>query len=223
KDVETIRPPELAIAAILPRADIRDVLVGAASIAELPHGARVGTGAPRRAAQLLNLRPDCAIVPFRGNVATRLARIGAGEADATFLAAAGLERLGLKDVGSMLEPCDWLPAAAQGAIGIECRSGDTSTMDLLAAIDHPASRNQVLAERALLEGLGGSCHSPVAALCTGEDKLAMRAALFSGDGRDKLERSVEFAARDLAAARALAQELLECAGPAIRKTFAGRP
>ena len=94
KDVETIRQPELVIAAVLPRADKRDVLIGAASIAALPQGAVVGTSAPRRAAQLLHARPDCRVVSFRGNVATRLAKLAAGEAQATFLAAAGLQRLG---------------------------------------------------------------------------------------------------------------------------------
>jgi hydroxymethylbilane synthase len=99
KDVETIRPSGIAIAAILPREDVRDVLVGAVSIIALPQGARVGTSAPRRAAQLLHARPDCQVVPFRGNVATRLAKLAAGEADATLLAAAGLNRLGETGVG----------------------------------------------------------------------------------------------------------------------------
>jgi len=119
KDVETVRPETLALAAILPRADKRDVLVGAASLAALPESATIGTSAPRRAAQLLHARPDCRVVTFRGNVATRLAKLAAGEADATFLAAAGLQRLGESGVGHALDPVDWLPAPAQGAIASE--------------------------------------------------------------------------------------------------------
>ena len=125
KDVETLRPAGLVIAAVLPREDVRDVLVlrqaqdertGGNAIASLPAGARVGTGAPRRAAQLLHARPDCRIVPFRGNVATRLAKLAAGEADATLLAAAGLNRLGQAGVGVALPADTWLPAPGQGAI-----------------------------------------------------------------------------------------------------------
>ena len=127
KDVETIRPESLHIAAILPRADKRDRLIGAASLDDLPEGAIVGTSAPRRAAQLLNLRPDCKVVTFRGNVATRLGKLEAGEADATFLAAAGLERLGQDNVGVPLDSQHWLPAPAQGAIALECRTDDTRT------------------------------------------------------------------------------------------------
>ena len=110
KDVETIRPAEITIAAVLPREDVRDCLVGAASIAALPQGARVGTSAPRRAAQLLHARPDCVVVPFRGNVATRLAKLAANEADATLLALAGLNRLGEHGVGHPLDADAWLPA-----------------------------------------------------------------------------------------------------------------
>src|SRR6478609_3536012 len=166
KDVETIRPAQLAIAAVLPRADKRDVLLGAASIHALPQAAVVGTSAPRRAAQLLHARPDCRVVPFRGNVATRMAKLAAGEAQATFLAAAGLQRLGEHGAGHPLAADEWLPAPAQAAIGVECRSGDERMRDWLAAIDHPSSRSEVMAERALLAALGGTCHSPIAVLCS---------------------------------------------------------
>src|SRR4051812_18970635 len=125
KDVETIRPPELAIAAMLPRADVRDRLIGGESLAALPHGARLGTSSPRRAAQLLARRPDFRIVPLRGNVDTRLRKIETGEADATLLASAGLDRLGKHDVGVVLD--DFLPAPAQGAVGIEVRADDRRT------------------------------------------------------------------------------------------------
>jgi len=119
KDVETIRPEAIAIGAILPREDVRDVLVGAASVTALPQGAVVGTSAPRRAAQLLHARPDCKVITFRGNVATRLAKLAAGEADATFLALAGLNRLGETGTGHPLDAESWLPAPGQAAILIE--------------------------------------------------------------------------------------------------------
>src|SRR6187200_1917968 len=122
KDVETLRPDSLMLAAILPRA---------ASLAALPQGATIGTSAPRRAAQALHARPDCRVVVFRGNVATRMARLAAGEADATFLAAAGLARLGETGAGHPLDPADWLPAPAQGAIAIECRADDATARALL--------------------------------------------------------------------------------------------
>ena len=183
KDVETLRPAELTIAAVLPREDVRDVLVGAASLRALPRGATVGTSAPRRAAQLLHARPDCKVVSFRGNVATRLAKLAAGEADATLLARAGLNRLGESGTGHPLDPADWLPAPGQGAIAIECRTDDAQTRAYLAAIDHLPSRHAVLAERALLAGLGGNCHSPIAVLTQPEGKeLAMRAEIYSPDG-----------------------------------------
>ena len=131
KDVETIRPPSLVIAAMLKRADTRDRLIGAASIAALPRGAAIGTSSPRRSAQLLAVRPDLKPVTLRGNVQTRLAKLARGEAEATLLAAAGLDRLGM-DIGV---PLDLLPAPAQGAIGVECLGGRADLMRLLAAID----------------------------------------------------------------------------------------
>ena len=222
KDVETLRPPQIAIAAILPREDVRDVLVGAASIHALPQGARIGTSAPRRAAQLLHARPDCTIVPFRGNVATRLARLAADEADATLLAAAGLNRLGEAGVGHPLDPADWLPAPGQGAIAIECRADDPATAALLAAIDHAPSRAAVLAERALLAALGGNCHSPIAVLTRIDgDRIAMRAALFSPDGTVRVDGEADVPTADPAAAGQLAHDLLARAPAAIADHFAG--
>ena len=222
KDVETIRPPEIAIAAVLPREDVRDVLVGAASISALPPGARVGTSAPRRAAQLLHARPDCSVVPFRGNVATRLAKLAAGEADATFLAAAGLNRLGQSDTGHPLAADQWLPAPGQGAIGIECRADDGRMQDLLAAIDDSRSRSAVTAERALLAGLGGNCHSAIAALTTQEgSELHLRAVLFSPDGAERLDGEARFAADDSDGPLKLADELLSRAVPTIARHFGG--
>ena len=222
KDVETQRPDWLAIAAILPREDVRDVLVGAASVRAIPQGARVGTSAPRRAAQMLHARPDCSVVLFRGNVATRLARLAAGEADVTLLAAAGLARLGESGVGTPLDEEDWLPAPAQGAIGIECRSDDARTRDLIAAIDHLPSRQQVMAERALLGGLGGTCHSPIAVLTRPQGELLhMRAALFSADGAERVEGEVRCGADDLTGPEGLARDLLARATPGIAALFEG--
>jgi hydroxymethylbilane synthase len=222
KDVETIRPDAIAIAAILPREDVRDVLVGASSVRELPQGARVGTSAPRRAAQLLHARPDCSVVPFRGNVATRLAKLAAGEADATLLALAGLNRLGETGTGHPLDPHDWLPAPGQGAIAIECRADDLATRGLLAAINDAPSRAAVLAERALLAALGGNCHSPIAVLTTAEgSELHMRAALFSPDGAERVEGEARFAPGDTDGPAELAADLLSRAAPAIAVHFHG--
>ena len=222
KDVETIRPDWLAIAAILPRADRRDVLIGAASLADLPAGAVIGTSAPRRAAQALHARPDCRVVTFRGNVATRLGRLEAGEADATFLAAAGLERLGQSGTGHPLDMEHWMPAPSQGAIAIECRAEDQRARDLIAAIDHAPSRAEVMAERALLAALGGNCHSPVAMVSSLQgDRLALRAALFSEGGEDRVEDSGTFAIGDHAGPRALAERLLGRASGRIAALFDG--
>ncbi|MCB2060514.1 MAG: hydroxymethylbilane synthase [Novosphingobium sp.] len=222
KDVETIRPGDIAIAAVLPREDVRDVLLGAESIALLPAGARVGTSAPRRAAQLLHARPDCSVIPFRGNVATRLAKLAAGEADATFLAAAGLNRLGETGTGHPLPADEWLPAPGQGAIAIECRADDQDVQGLLADIDDLPSRAAVMAERALLAALGGNCHSAIAVLTTPDETgLHMHAALFSPDGSQRLDGDAHFAANDYDGPLKLAEELLSRAAPAIAEHFSG--
>jgi len=177
KDVETVRPASLAIAAMLARADPRDRLIGADSIAALPQGARVGTSSPRRTAQLLARRPDLHPLPIRGNVQTRLAKVARGEVDATLLAAAGLDRLGI-DAGI---PLDLLPAPAQGAIGVEILADRDDLRALLAAIDDRPTHEAVDAERAFLAALGGDCHSAVAALAEGG---RLRAEILSADGRE---------------------------------------
>lgn len=220
KDVETLRPEGIAIAAVLPRADTADVLLGALSIEALPQGAIVGTSAPRRAAQLLHRRPDCRVVTFRGNVATRMAKLAAGEVAATFLAAAGLARLGETGVGTRLDPAEWLPAPSQAAIGIECRAADTRVRDWLAAIDHAPSRLEVLAERALLAALGGSCHSAVACFSRWEGpQLHLAAAIFSPDGAERIAGEAWFAPDDATGPQSLAQDLLGRAPESVRATF----
>ena len=219
KDVETLRSPELSLAAMLPRADVRERLIGAESLAALARGARVGTSSPRRTAQLLARRPDLEIVPLRGNVETRLRKIGLGEADATLLAAAGLDRLG-RDAGVVLD--DFLPAPAQGAIGVEVRAEDRRTHALIAAIDDPGTHACVAAERALLEGLGGSCRSAIAALATLDGgQVRLQAEILTADGREveRIDSTVPLG--DLETPRALARELLGRASPALRALFAG--
>ncbi|TMJ15511.1 MAG: hydroxymethylbilane synthase [Alphaproteobacteria bacterium] len=219
KDVESVRPTELAIAAMLPRADVRDRLIGAESLEALPPGARVGTSSPRREAQLLRRRPDLNIVPIRGNVETRLRKIETGEADATLLAAAGLDRLGRHELGAVLE--DFLPAPAQGAVGVEVRAGDKRIHGLAAAIDDAATHACVSAERRLLVGLGGDCHSPVAALAQLEgDSIRLRAEILTGDGREMESCDALFGVDDETAPVELARQLLARASPALRALFA---
>jgi hydroxymethylbilane synthase len=221
KDVETIRPPEIAIAAMLPRADVRDRLVGVDSIAALPLGARIGTSSPRRGAQLCRLRPDLAVVSFRGNVDTRLARLTRGEAEATLLAAAGLVRLGRDDVGVAMPVETMLPAPAQGAVGLECLADRAALAAVLAAISDRDTLDCVLAERAFLAALGADCHSPVAALAVIDDgRVHLRAEILAMDGSLHEGGETEFARGDHAPVAALAAALLDRAAPALRALFA---
>ncbi len=222
KDVETHLPAGIALAAMLPRADVRDRLIGAASLAELAPGARLGTSSPRRAAQVRSRRPDIAIVPLRGNVATRLAKIAGGEADATLLAAAGLDRLGLAE-GHAIPLETMLPAPAQGAVGMTCRAGDTATAARLAAIDDGATHAAVRLERGFLARLGADCHSSVAALAEVRgDRVGFRAEILLPDGSERVADHGDFAAADAAAGvDAIAGRLLARASPALRALFAG--
>ena len=198
------------------------MLIGAESIRALPQGARVGTSAPRRAAQLLHARPDCTVVMFRGNVATRLAKLAAGDADATLLARAGLNRLDESGTGHPLAADEWLPAPGQGAIAIECRADDAATRAVLSAIDDQPSRDAVFAERALLAGLGGNCHSPIAVLTTAEGAdLILRAAIYSPDGAEKVEASQRFPAGDPAGPARFVAVLLNRAPESVRVHFSG--
>ena len=221
KDVETIRPQAIIIAAMLPRADVRDRLIGADSIDALPQGAVVGTSSPRRAAQLRRMRPDVKPVLFRGNVDTRLAKLAAGEVDATLLAAAGLDRLGRAEIGTPIGSDVMLPAPAQGAVGIEARTDDNRMRDWLAAVDHKATHRCVLLERALLAALAADCHSPVAALAREEgDRVTLRAELLAEDGSDHVGGERSGAVGDFGVAEALAADLLTRASPAVRRLFA---
>jgi hydroxymethylbilane synthase len=167
KDLPAILPDGLILASVLPREDPRDALICdvADSVASLPPGACVGTSSPRRRALLLNQRPDLDIVEFRGNVETRLAKLEAGEVDATLLAVAGLTRLGLLSVPHHpLDCAEMLPAGGQGAIGLETRAGDGRTIALCTVIGDPEAALELAAERALLAAIDGSCRTPVGAL-----------------------------------------------------------
>src|SRR4051794_21472004 len=222
KDVESVRPKDIHIAAVRPRGDARDRLIGAESIDALKQGAVVGTSSPRRAAQLRRLRPDLKIVPLRGNVETRLRKIEDGEVDATLLAAAGLKRLNIS-TGTAIPTEILLPAPGQAVIAVECRTNDTMTQSVLSSINNQITYDCVMAERAFTRALGGTCASPVAAFCVLEDgDLRMRGQLFSEDGADMVEGRAVFDCGDHKAPEALARELLEKAPESIRRLFAAQ-
>ena len=220
KDVETVRADIFDISAMLPRADVRDRLIGAASLDDLKHGARVGTSSPRRAAQLQRARPDVRIVPLRGNVATRLAHIENGHADATLLAAAGLDRLDMRDVGAPLPLSQFLPAASQGAVGIDRLTSRSELVPFLAVINDVDTFVAVQAERALLEALGGNCHSPIAALAQVEGaQIRLKGEVFTADGREMHAGEIVYDASINGAAQ-LADQLLANASDELRSMFA---
>jgi hydroxymethylbilane synthase len=197
KDLPTATADGLTIAAVPLRADPRDVLVArdGLTLTELGEGARIGTGSIRRIAQLGALGRNLTCVPIRGNVDTRLRKVADGELDAVVLARAGLTRLGrAAEATEILDPMLMLPAPAQGALAVECRDDDGETLELLAALDDPATRAAVTAERALLADLEAGCSAPVAALADiadGEDGLEiyLRGAVFSPDGRVSIRLS----------------------------------
>jgi hydroxymethylbilane synthase len=169
KDMPTILPDGLLLAACLEREDPRDVFISrkARKLAELPRGASLGTTSPRRQAIAKRLRPDLTIVPLRGNVETRLRKLDNGDVDATLLALAGLRRLGLVEHATdIMSAEEFLPAAAQGAIGIEARAGDKRMRDILARLDHADTSTAVACERAFLAALDGSCKTPIAGHAT---------------------------------------------------------
>lgn len=221
KDVETVRSPLFKLSAMLPRADVRDRLIGVTGLDDLRPQAVIGTSSPRRAAQLKAMRPDLETRPIRGNVATRMAQVAAGEFDATLLAAAGLDRLGQPDVGTSLPLETMLPAAAQGAIGIDHLASRGELAVFLQAVNHPATFTAVTAERAFLEALGGNCHSPVAAHATcNADTVTLRGEILSEDGSERHGGILEFASYDHEGPARLAHALLEKSSDRLRHLFA---
>jgi hydroxymethylbilane synthase len=219
KDVESERPDGIHIAAVRPRGDVRDRIVGAESIDALEQGAVVGTSSPRRKAQLLRLRPDLKIVPIRGNVETRLKKVESGEVQATLLSSAGLKRLDIS-AGSAIPTEIILPAPAQAVIGMECRTNDTRTQSVLTSVNNQITYQCVMAERAFTRALSGTCHSPVAAFCVLEDgDLRMRGQLFSEDGADMVEDRGVFDCGDEGTPETLAGSLLARAPESIRRLF----
>ncbi len=221
KDVESDRPPGIHIAAMRPRGDVRERLIGAESLEALPQGARIGTSSPRRAAQLRSLRPDLQIVPLRGNVETRLEKVRNGEIDATLLTSAALKRLGMPDVGVAVPVEVLLPAPGQAALGMECRTDDTVTQSVLTTVNNQITFSAVMAERAFTRALGGSCHSPVAAQAILDDgELGMRAQIFSEDGSEMIQDKARFDCGDCDTPAELALRMLERAPQSIRSLFA---
>ena len=228
KDLPTRPEPGLVLAAVPPREDPRDALVArdGLTLGELPPGSTVGTGAPRRTAQLRALGLGLDVVPIRGNVDTRLGRVrgaaGRADLDAVVLARAGLARLGRLDVVTeTLDPLQVLPAPAQGALAVECREDDAVTRELLAGLDDPATHACLVAERSTLAALEAGCSAPVAAyaeVAEGEDgpELFLRASVTAIDGSDSVRGSLTgstAAAADLG--RALADELLDRGAAAL--------
>lgn len=198
KDLPTGPAPGLALAAVPPRADPRDVLVArdGLTLGELPRGARIGTGSPRRVAQLRALGLGLELVGVRGNVDTRLAKVASGELDAVVLARAGLQRLDRLDaVTETLDPMLVLPAPGQGALAVECREDDKELLELLGMLDDPDSRAATAAERSLLGALEAGCSAPVGGLAfvaEGEDgmELYLRGSVTAIDGSDAVRLSV---------------------------------
>jgi hydroxymethylbilane synthase len=217
KDLPTADADGIALAAVPSRDDPRDALVTAdrAKLADLPAGARIGTGSPRRAAQLRLLRPDVTPVAVRGNAGTRLGKVGSGQLDALVLGYAGLARIGRLDaVAQVFEPDEMLPAPGQGALAVECLTRASGLCDLLAAIGDPASHAAVTAERSLLAALQGGCSAPVGGYADHAAQAGtvhLRAAVFDRDGGSALRASGRAA---MAQARSLGQDL---AGELLRR------
>jgi hydroxymethylbilane synthase len=229
KDLPTAPEPGLVIAAVPERVDPRDALVArdGLTLGELPPGARIGTGAPRRVAQLRALGLGLDVVPIRGNVDTRLGRVsGRGgenaDLDAVVLARAGLTRLGRLDlITETLDPLQVLPAPAQGALAVECRTADARTRELLGRLENPAARACVVAERSVLAALEAGCSAPVAAyaeVAEGDSgpELFLRASVTAIDGSDAVRGSATGALADATAlGRSLAAELLDRGAAAL--------
>jgi hydroxymethylbilane synthase len=227
KDLPTAAAPGLILAAVPQREDPRDALVArdGLTLGELPPGSTVGTGAPRRVAQLRALGLGLEIVPIRGNVDTRLGRVGSGDLDAVVLARAGLARLGrLDEITETLDPLQVLPAPAQGALAVECRTSDARTRELLGRLEDPSSRCCVTAERSTLAALEAGCSAPVAAyaeVAEGDSgpELFLRASVTALDGSDGVRGSLSGRLSDAAAlGRTLAADLLERGAGALMAT-----
>ena len=215
KDLPTEMGAELALGAILKRADPRDALLvnavtGAASLADLPRGSRVGTSSLRRRAQVLAARLDLEVVELRGNVPTRIRKVDEGHVHAAILAAAGLHRLDAESrITCYLDPPDWLPAAGQGAIAVQVRAGDDDMLTHLHALDDPDTRIQVRAERAFLAALEGGCQVPIGALAvTGGPRPTLHGFIAEVDGRSVVRGALalDLSAPELTGVR-LANEL----------------
>jgi hydroxymethylbilane synthase len=212
KDLPAVQPEDVALAAVPSRDDPRDALVArdGAKLADLPMGAKIGTGSPRRAAQLIALRGDLRCVSIRGNAGTRMAKIDAGEVDGVVLAYAGLARIGHLDaVSQVFEPEEMLPAPGQGALAVECGEADAELKELLEAINDEQSMAATTAERSLLETLAAGCSAPVAAYAAyapGTRSLEMRAAVLSPDG-SRVLRAQGRAPAQAAGARQLGRDL----------------
>jgi len=195
KDVPTALPKGLAIGAILPREDPRDVFISpsAGTLAELPKGACVGTSSVRRTAQVKRARPDVATVLLRGNVDTRLRKLDEGAYDAIILALAGLSRLGLAArATSILDPIEWLPALSQGAIGVEVRTSDARTQEAVCKLDDPVTATALACERAFQTALDGSCRTPIGGLAAlSGSTLLFRGEVLAPDGSDAVETTVK--------------------------------
>ncbi|SON53876.1 Porphobilinogen deaminase [Hartmannibacter diazotrophicus] len=203
KDMPTELPSGLVLDHFLEREDVRDVFISrkATTLQDLPAGAVVGTASLRRQALVRRLRPDLDVVTYRGNVQSRLRKLDEGVVDATLLALAGLKRLGMADVAtSIFDPVSFPPAVGQGAIGIETRAGDSRVGDLLQAIHDPATAKALVAERAFLAALDGSCRTPIAGHATiSGDGLSLYGLILKSDGQTVHEDRIEGAAADAAA------------------------
>jgi len=212
KDLPTAAVPGIALAAVPPRGDPRDALVArdGAKLADLSTGALIGTGSPRRAAQLRLMRADIRPVPVRGNAGTRLAKVTSGELDAVVLARAGLERIGHLDlITEVFEPDEMVPAPGQGALAVECPDTDPGLVELLARVDDPDSRAAATAERAVLAELQAGCHAPVGAYAVATDMLRLTAVVIPDDGAPPVRASAAAPAGEAARiGREVARELL---------------
>lgn len=226
KDMPTVLPEGLEIKCLLPREDVRDAFISrkVANLSELPQGAVFGTSSLRRQAQIKRLRPDLKVIPFRGNVQTRLKKLDDGVAEATLLAFAGLKRLGMEEeVTALIETGDMLPAIAQGAIGIEARISDERIAGLLAPLHDERTSLCVAAERSFLAELDGSCRTPIAGLATLDDggKLHFRGEILLPDGSRAYATEREGSAADGVDMGAdAARELLGIAGPDFLRAVA---